>query len=78
VATPVDATNVPADLDCVRTMFNGFHHFAPDAAGAILADAVAKRGAIAIVEAARHRSLGFIAMPCLTSSGLRTSHGAAA
>lgn len=41
VREPVDATAVPAELDGLRTMFNGFHHFRPEAARAILADAVA-------------------------------------
>jgi len=63
LATPVDATDVPADVDGVRTMFNAFHHFAPDAARAILADAVAKRRAIAIFEATRHRAVGLVVMP---------------
>lgn len=63
VAAPVDATDVPADLDGVRTMFNAFHHFPPDAARAILADAVTKRRAIAIFEGTRHRALGLVVMP---------------
>lgn len=62
-AAAVDATNVPRHLDGVRTMFNAFHHFPPELARAILADAVAKRRAIAIFEAANHRALGLAAMP---------------
>jgi hypothetical protein len=61
--TPVDAANVPKELDGVRTMFNAFHHFPPDAARAILADAVAKRRAIAIFEGTNRRAIGLIAMP---------------
>jgi hypothetical protein len=56
--TAVDATNVPADLGGVRTMFNAFHHFDPPTARAILGDAVAKRRAIAIFEGVHHRGLG--------------------
>jgi hypothetical protein len=37
---PVDATAVPKDLEGFRTMFTSFHHFRPEAARAILADAV--------------------------------------
>ena len=59
----VDATNVPVELDGVRTMFNAFHHFPPGAACSILADAVAKERAIAIFEGTNHRSIGILAMP---------------
>lgn len=38
--TPVDATDVPAELAGVRTMFNALHHFPPDQVRAMLADAV--------------------------------------
>jgi hypothetical protein len=61
--TPVDATDVPAELDGVRTMFNAFHHFPPEAARSILADAVAKGRAIAVFEGTNHRAIGFLAMP---------------
>ncbi|HEX6322297.1 MAG TPA: class I SAM-dependent methyltransferase [Vicinamibacterales bacterium] len=60
---PVDAGSVPADLKGVRTLFNAFHHFPPDAARRILADAVARRRAIVIVEGTNHRGAGVIAMP---------------
>lgn len=63
VPSTVDATNVPRHLDGVRTMFNAFHHFRPDLARAILADAVAKRRPIAIFEASNHRAVGLAAMP---------------
>jgi hypothetical protein len=61
--TPVDATDVPADLTGVRTMFNAFHHFPPDLAGAILADAVRQRRAIVVVEAINRRALGLAGLP---------------
>jgi hypothetical protein len=60
---PVDATDVPRELDGVRTLFNGFHHFPPERARAILADAVRKRRGIAIFEGFAHRGLGLLAMP---------------
>src|SRR5687767_11031943 len=60
---PVDATRVPSGLDGVRTIFSAFHHFPPAAARAILADAVAKRRAIVVVEGTDHRAVGLVAMP---------------
>lgn len=59
----VDATDVPTELDGVRTMFNCFHHFPPDLARAILSDAVRKRRAIAIFEGVDRRLLPLLAMP---------------
>lgn len=46
----VDATCVPRELGGVRTMFTGFHHFAPAAARLVLADAVDAGAPIAIFE----------------------------
>jgi hypothetical protein len=52
---PVDARRVPAELKGVRTLFMAFHHFRPEDARGILADAVEKRQPIAIFEIAeRH------------------------
>lgn len=56
VSTPVDARKVPRELRGLRTLFNGFHHFRPADAKAILADAASARQPIAIFEASR-RSL---------------------
>jgi hypothetical protein len=47
---PVDATQVPAGMTGLRTLFNAFHHFKPAAARAILADAYCSRQPIAIFE----------------------------
>ena len=46
----VDARSVPERLCGVRTLFNGFHHFRPEDAQAVLQDAVAKGQPIAIFE----------------------------
>jgi hypothetical protein len=46
----VDATAVPADLKGLRTLFNAFHHFPPDRARQILADAYRTSQPIAIFE----------------------------
>ena len=50
VETPVDAANVPFDLEGLRTLFTAFHHFPPLQAGRVLADAQTKREGIAIFE----------------------------
>ncbi|GGE95596.1 class I SAM-dependent methyltransferase [Hymenobacter cavernae] len=49
---PVDALAVPAHLTGFRTIFSAYHHFAPSAAEAILADAVRQRAGIGIFEGA--------------------------
>ena len=50
---PVDATNVPAELTGLRTMFSAFHHLRPEQARAVLADAAAKEQGIAVFDGAR-------------------------
>lgn len=52
---PVDATQIPDELDGFRTIFSSFHHFKPREARAILQDAVNKRRGIGIFEAAGRR-----------------------
>lgn len=47
---PVDATRVQSDLGGFRLLCNGFHHFRPDSARAILRDAVEQRQGIAVFE----------------------------
>jgi hypothetical protein len=47
---PVDATAVPADLPGVRTLFTALHHFRPEEARAVLADAVRQRQPVAAFE----------------------------
>jgi hypothetical protein len=47
---PIDARAVPSRLAGVRTLFNAFHHFKPDEARAILADAMRERRPICVVE----------------------------
>ena len=48
--TSIDATDVPSDLTGFRTLFTSFHHFRPDAARTVLADAVSKNEGIGIFE----------------------------
>jgi len=50
VPTPVDAAAVPPDLTGFRTLFTAFHHFPPDVARAVLADAVRQRQGIGVFE----------------------------
>ena len=50
VPDPVDALDVPASLRGMRTLFEGFHHFAPPDARSILEDAFQERVAIGIFD----------------------------
>ena len=59
---PVDATQVPENLAGLRTIFTAFHHFRPESARAIIADAVAKRQPIGIFELTSRCPLAFLAM----------------
>jgi hypothetical protein len=58
LAEPVDALHVPTHLKGMRTFFQGFHHFKPDQARAILQDAVEQKAAIGIFEASLPPLLG--------------------
>lgn len=55
VRDSVDATDVPADLSGVRTMFNALHHFRPELARAIVADAARKRQPFVSLEIVERR-----------------------
>ncbi len=55
----VDARDVPARLTGVRTLFDAFHHFEPEAARGILRDAAQQRAPLLIVEATE-RSFGAV------------------
>ena len=58
----VDATRVPVELKGFRTIFSAFHHFRPEQACAVLADAVRKRQCIAIFEGTQRRVLSLLLM----------------
>jgi hypothetical protein len=58
----VDATQVPAELTGFRTIFSAFHHFRPEQACAVLADAVHKRQGIAVFEGTQHSVLALLSM----------------
>jgi hypothetical protein len=53
---PVDATQVPSELRGFRTMFTAFHHFNPEQASRVLADAVRQRQGIGIFEVTERRA----------------------
>ncbi len=49
---PIDASNVPASLPGLRTMFSALHHFRPEEVQRLLAGAVASRTHVAFFDAA--------------------------
>jgi hypothetical protein len=55
-ARPIDAQEVPLELEGFRLVCNGFHHLRPPQARACLLDAMTKRRGVALVELT-HRSL---------------------
>lgn len=55
----VDATAVPGELQGVRTLFNALHHFRPEAARSILADAARQRQPIVILEVVERHPAAF-------------------
>ena len=59
---PVDARAVPGQLTGLRTIFNGFHHFKPDDASAILRDAAASNQPIAIFEVSQRSLLTLLSV----------------
>jgi len=59
---PVDAMRVPGELAGFRTMFTAFHHFRPEAALTVLADAVRKRQGIAVFDATERSGRALLLM----------------
>lgn len=70
---PVDARHVPAELRGFRTIFSSFHHFDPDAARAMLADAFERREGIAVFEGARCEPWTLIAVTAMPFLGFRAA-----
>ncbi len=70
VKRPVDATDVPADVDCqARTMINALHHFPPELVRKIMADCVKKDRAVFIVEGFQRKASRFFPLlPYFTAS----------
>jgi len=59
---PVDARAIPAELSGVRTLFDSFHHFRPEDARAILADARRHRAGILVVEGTERSAKGILGL----------------
>src|SRR5690554_2223973 len=59
---PVDACHVPPELTGFRTIFTGFHHFAPAQARALIQNAVDQGQGIAIFEQTRRSLLALLVM----------------
>lgn len=62
VTTAIDATQLPAGLTGLRTLFTAFHHFPPHQASAILQDAVNAGQGIAIFEQTARTPLALLFM----------------
>lgn len=60
LSEPVDAAQVPVHFTGMRTMFEGFHHFPPTQARAILADAAEKKSSIGIFDAGLRKPAGYL------------------
>jgi len=56
----IDATNVPGQLEGMRTIFEGFHHFKPEQARQILMDAQEKGKSIGVFDASLIPPYGII------------------
>ncbi|HUB20274.1 MAG TPA: class I SAM-dependent methyltransferase [Acidobacteriaceae bacterium] len=69
----VDARHVPPELRGFRTIFSSFHHFDPDAARAILADAFEDREGIAVFESARREGWTMLAVTAVPFLGFRAA-----
>jgi len=62
VDTPIDATDIPKELQGFRTQFVSFHHFSPKNAFKILDNAAKSKAAIGIFEVTERTFINFIAM----------------
>ncbi len=70
---PVDARHVPAELRGFRTIFSSFHHFDPEAARAMLADACEHREGIGVFEGARRNAWTMLAVTAVPFLGFRAA-----
>jgi hypothetical protein len=70
---PVDARHVPAALRGFRTIFSSFHHFDPEAARAMLADAFERREGIAIFEGATRHAWTLLAVTAVPLLGIEAA-----
>lgn len=63
---PVNALDISADLEGLRTLFSSFHHFDLPAATSIIQDAVDKQMPIGIFEFTERRAVNFLITPITT------------
>ena len=63
----INAFDVPEEIEGLRTIFTGFHHFRPENARRILADAVEKKRGIAIFEAQERRLHMVLLVPIMVA-----------
>lgn len=66
----VDATAVPDDLSGMRTIINALHHFRPDLARRILADAATSGEPIVVLEMVDRRALTILTAPFIVPTVL--------
>ena len=69
----VDARHVPAELRGFRTIFSSFHHFDPEAARSMLADAFERREGIAVFEGATRSAWTLFALTAVPFLALRAA-----
>jgi hypothetical protein len=69
----VDARHVPAELRGFRTIFSSFHHFDPDAARAMLADAFEQREGIGVFEGATRNAWTLLAVTAVPFLAFRAA-----
>lgn len=62
---PVNAMNVPRSLTGLRTLFNAFHHFSPEKAREILADACHTRTPIIALELSERSLMTIFSSPLI-------------
>jgi hypothetical protein len=62
IENPIDAKNVPSDLQGLRTQFLSFHHFKPNDAKLILQNVIDTNSSIAIFEAQERSIPSILAM----------------
>jgi hypothetical protein len=67
---PIDARNTLAGVSGLRTLFTSFHHFRPQEASAIIADAVRNRQGIGVFEAAGRRLSTILLVLCIPAAAL--------
>lgn len=66
----VDATAVPAELSGMRTVVNALHHFSPDAARNMLADAVERNEAIVVLDLVQRSPATILTAPLIIPTTL--------